>query len=69
MPLQPKCYLFLYNYPSFIGINERFKDNTLAKFKNFLSEEKDLQGEWRVAVREITLPTHKNNVTDKNIVY
>ena len=36
-----------------------FKDNTLANFKNFLSQEKNLQGEWRVAVTEITFPTHK----------
>ena len=34
-----------------------FKDNTLANFKNLLSEEINLQGEWRVAVTEITFPT------------
>ena len=46
-----------------------FKDNTLANFKNLLSEEINLQGEWRVAVTEITFPTQINNVTDNNIVY
>ena len=34
-----------------------FKDNTLANFKNLLSEKINLQGEWRVAVTEITSPT------------
>ena len=46
-----------------------FKDNTLANFKNLLSEEINLQGEWRVAVTEITFPAQINNVTDNNIVY
>ena len=44
-----------------------FKDNTLANFKKFLSQEINLQGEWRVAVKEIT-SLLINNVTD-NIVY
>ena len=46
-----------------------FKDNTLANFKNLLSEEVILQGEWRVAVTKITFPTQINNVTGNNIVY
>ena len=46
-----------------------FKDNTQALFKNLLSEEINLQGEWRVAVTEITFPTQINNVTDNNNVY
>ena len=41
-----------------------FNDNSLASFKNLLSENIDLQGEWRVALTEITFPTHINNVTD-----
>ena len=45
-----------------------FKDNTLANFKNLLSQEINLQGEWRVVVTEITFLTQINNVTD-NIVY
>ena len=40
-----------------------FKNNTLANFKNLLSEEINLQGEWRVAFTEITFPTQINNVT------
>ena len=40
------------------------KDNPLANFKNLVSEEKNLKGEWTVAVTEITFPTQINNVTD-----
>ena len=46
-----------------------FKDNTLVNFKNGLSEEINLQGEWRVAVAEITFFTQINNLIDNNIVY
>ena len=46
-----------------------FEDNTLANFKNLLSEEINLQAEWRVAVTEITLPTQINNITDNKTVY
>ena len=46
-----------------------FKDNFLANFKNLLSENIDLQGEWRVALTEITFPTHINNVTDTKLAY
>ena len=45
------------------------KINTLANFKNLPSEKINLQGEWRVAVTEITFPTQINNVTDNNIGY
>ena len=46
-----------------------FNDNSLASFKNLLSKNIDLQGEWRVALTEITFPTHINNVTDTKLVY
>ena len=46
-----------------------FMDNSLASFKNLLGEDISLQGEWRVALSEITFPTHFNNVTDTKIVY
>ena len=38
-------------------------------FKDNINEERNMQGEWRVAVTEITFPTQINNVTDNNIVY
>ena len=46
-----------------------FIDNSLASFKYLLSENIDQQGEWRVALTEITFPTHINNVTDIKLVY
>ena len=39
-------------------------DNSLASFKNLLNEKINLQGERRVALSEVTFPTHFNNVTD-----
>ena len=44
-------------------------DNSLAIFKNLLSENTDLQGEWRVALTEITVHILFNDVTDTEIVY
>ena len=44
-----------------------FSENSLANFKNLLNEEINLQGEWKVALTEITFPTHINNVTDNVI--
>ena len=68
--------LFTHNFPPFFTITlvssasmNVFKYNTFANFKNLLIEEIYLQGEWRVAVTEITFPTQINNVTDNNIVY
>ena len=46
-----------------------FIDNSLGSFQNLLSEDTDLQGKWRVALSEMTFPTHFNNVTDTKIVY
>ena len=41
-----------------------FPDNTLAKFKNFLSQEINLEDDWRVAISEIIFPANLYNVTD-----
>ena len=46
-----------------------FIENSPASSKNPLSEDIDLQGEWRVALSKITFPIHFNNVTDTKIVY
>ena len=35
-----------------------FPDNTLAKFKNFLSQEINLEDDWRVAISEIIFPAN-----------
>ena len=45
-----------------------FNDNSLASFKNLLSENIDLLGEWRVALTE-SFPTHINNVTNTKLMY
>ena len=41
-----------------------FPDNTLANFKNFLSQEINLEDDWRVAISEIIFPANLYNVTD-----
>ena len=46
-----------------------FSENSLANFKNLLNEEINLQGKWKVALTEITFPTHVNNVTDTKLIY
>ena len=46
-----------------------FSENSLANFKNLLNEEINFQGEWKVALTEITFPTHTNNVTDTKLIY
>ena len=46
-----------------------FNENSLASFKNLFSENIDLQGEWRVALTEITFPTHIINVTATKLQY
>ena len=46
-----------------------FSENSLANFKNILNEEINLQGEWKVALTEITFPVHINNVTDTKLIY
>ena len=46
-----------------------FKDNTLANFKNFLSEEKSFARGMESSSCKVTFLTQINNVTDNNIVY
>ncbi len=40
-----------------------FPDNTLASFRTMLRESLNLEGEWGVALSEITYPCHIKNVT------
>ena len=68
--------LFTQSVPPFITITlvssasmNVFKDNTLANLSNLLSEEISWQGEWRVAVTEITFPPKIDNVINNNILY
>ena len=46
-----------------------FPDNTISSFRNFLKEPLKLEGDWRVALSEITFPSSIKNVTDGTIYY
>ena len=66
--------LFAQNFPPSFKITlvssasmNVFKDKTLANLKNLLMEEKNLQGEWRVAVTEIVFATQIDIKTDSSI--
>ena len=66
--------LFAQNFPPSFTITlvssasmNVFKDKVLANLKNLLMEEKNLQGEWRVAVTEIVFATQIDIKTDSSI--
>ena len=43
---------------------ELFPDNTLSSFTNFLPEQLNLEGQWEVAISEISNPSMYQNITD-----
>ena len=43
---------------------ELFADNTLSSFKNFLPEQVNLEGQWEVAISEISYPSMYQNITE-----
>ena len=43
---------------------ELFPDNTLSSFTNFLSEQVNLEGQWEVAISEISYPSMYQNITE-----
>ena len=43
---------------------ELFPDNTLSSFTNFLPEKVNLEGQWEVAVSEISYPSMHQNITE-----
>ena len=43
---------------------ELFPDNTLSFFTNFLPEQVKLEGQWEVAVSEISYPSRYQNITE-----
>ena len=45
-----------------------YPDNTLASFTNFLPEQLYLDGDWEVALLEITYPALYNNITEGNFL-
>lgn len=46
-----------------------YPDNTFASFTNLLPEQLNLQGDWEVALLEITYPALYNNITEGNFCY
>ena len=43
---------------------ELFPDNTLSSFTNFLPEQINLEGQWEVAISEISYPSMYQNITE-----
>ena len=43
---------------------ELFPDNTLSSLTNFLPEQVNLEGQWEVAVSEISYPSIYQNITE-----
>ena len=43
---------------------ELFPDNTLSSFTNFLPEQVNLEGQWEVAISEISYPSIYQNITE-----
>ena len=43
---------------------ELFPDNTLSSFTNFLPDQVNLEGQWEVALSEISYPSMYQNVTE-----
>ena len=41
-----------------------FTDNTLSSFTNFLPEQVNLEGQWEVAISEISYPSMYQNITE-----
>ena len=46
---------------------ELFPDNTLGSFTNFSSEQLNLEGQWVVAISEISYPSMYQNITEGKI--
>ena len=43
---------------------ELFQDNTLISFTNFLPEQVNLEGQWEVAISEMSYPSIYQNLTE-----
>ena len=46
------------------GSGELFPDNTLTSFTNFLPEQLNLEGQWKVAISEISHTSMYQNITE-----
>ena len=48
---------------------ELFPDNTLSSFTNFLPEQLNLEGQWELAISEISYPSMYQNITQGNFKF
>ena len=46
-----------------------FPDNTLSSFTNFLPDQVNLDGQWEVAILEISYPSMYQNFTDGKFLF
>ena len=46
-----------------------YPNNTLSSFTNFLPEQINLEGEWKVAITELSYPSLYQNITDGKCFY
>ena len=46
-----------------------YPNNTLSSFTNFLPEQINLEGEWEVAITELSYPSLYQNVTEEKFFY
>ena len=49
--------------------SQLFPNNSLSSFTNFLPEELNLDGQWEVAISEISYPSMYQNVTEGKIMF
>ena len=49
--------------------SELFPDNTLSSFTNFFPDQVNLEGQWEVAISEISYPSMYQNVTDGKFLF
>ena len=48
---------------------ELFSDNTLSSYANFLPEQVNLEGQWEVAISEISYPSMYRNITQGQLKF
>ena len=49
--------------------SQHFPNSTLSSFTNFLPEQVNLDGQWEVAISEISYPSMYQNVTERKIMF
>ena len=49
--------------------SQLFPDNTLSSFTNFLPSQVNLEGQWEVAISEISYPSMYQNITVGKFMY